>query len=33
MVNLKEMIDQVIRHLEAFLQSTGNQLRPAQERP
>jgi hypothetical protein len=28
-VNLKEMIDKVIRHLEASLQSTDSPLRPA----
>jgi hypothetical protein len=28
--NLKEMIDYVIHHLEAFLQSTGSQLRHVQ---
>jgi hypothetical protein len=27
-VNLKEIINHVIRHPKAFLQSTGNQLRP-----
>jgi hypothetical protein len=29
MVNLKEIIDEVFRHLEVFLQSTGSQPRPA----
>jgi hypothetical protein len=28
MVNLKEITDYIIRHLEAFLRSTGSQLRP-----